>query len=851
MNLEPSHAPLILVVDDDAMTRILVTEALEPEGFRIGEAASGLEAIAAFQRAVPDLVLLDVTMPGMSGFECCERLRRLPGGAHVPIVVLTGNDDDDSIKRALEVGASDFIAKPMHWRLLAHRVRYLLRASSALAELSRIQDSLSHAQALARLGNWEYRIGSSAGYWSPELLRILGLEPDAGPASFDHLLLCVPEEQRPQLLDAFMALHTQVGSYGLEHRVRHPDGSERIVFHQAEAVQEAGRIVLLRGTLQDITERKMQELRIEYLANHDALTDLPNRNLLNDRIDQVIAHARRTGLHLATLVLDLDRFKFVNDSYGHPVGDALLQAVAARLKVAVREGDTVARLGGDEFVILLADLADTKTAEDVVQKVLSMFIAPFILGEHALHISTSIGVSVFPADGDKGEILLKTADAALYSAKDKGRNGYQFYNRKMGVLVEERAEIEHALHQAMARRELELHYQPKVDLNSGQVYGMEALLRWRRPEIGLVPPNRFIPLAEETGLIVPIGEWVLRTACAQLSAWHASGFAHLTMAVNVSARQFRQISMPELVREVLADSGVPAECLELELTESLLMQNPDLVVLALKQLKEIGVTLSLDDFGTGYSSLSYLKQFPIDVVKIDQSFIRDVTDSVDGASLTKSIIAMAKSLHMTTVAEGVETEGQLGFLNTNLCDAMQGYYFSRPLPSGEMGALLQAGTHLPPENCHLEPRQRVLLLVDDEDKVLSALQRALRKEGYRILSTTKPQEALELLAIHPVGVIVSDARMPDMSGTELLRRVKGLYPAVIRIILSGYTELYSVTEAINEGSVYKFLTKPWDDAILREHIQESFRRYESGLGRADATKGQETGNVRPGNAAQY
>jgi diguanylate cyclase (GGDEF)-like protein/PAS domain S-box-containing protein len=834
MNPQPSPQPLVLVVDDDAMTRILVTEALEPEGFQIEEAASGLEAIASFQQGAPQLILLDVTMPGMSGFECCTQLRQLPGGAHVPIVVLTGNDDDDSIRRALAAGASDFIAKPMQWRLLAHRMRYLLRANRALTELSRIQDSLSHAQALAHLGNWEYHVGSSEGYWSQELLRILGLAPETGSASFDRLLLCVPEEQRPVLLEAFMELHASATGYGLEHRVLHPDGSERIVFHQAEAVQEAGRVVLLRGTVQDITDRKLQELRIEYLANHDALTGLPNRNLLNDRISQAIAHARRTGLRLATLVLDLDRFKFVNDSYGHPVGDALLQAVSGRLEIAVREGDTVARLGGDEFVILLADLADTKTAEGVVQKVLSMFTNPFVLGEQTLHIGTSIGVSVFPSDGDSGEMLLKTADAALYSAKDKGRNGYQFYNPKMGVLVEERAEIEHALHQALTRRELELHYQPKVDLSSGNIYGMEALLRWRRPEIGLVPPDRFIPLAEENGLIVPIGEWVLRTACAQLGAWHTSGFPQLTMSVNVSGRQFRQCNMPELVREVLADTGIAAECLELELTESLLMQNPDQVVRALGQLKEIGVTLSLDDFGTGYSSLSYLKQFPIDVIKIDQSFIRDVTNSVDGASLTKSIIAMAKSLHMTTVAEGVETEGQLGFLNNNRCDAMQGYYFSRPLPGNEMGLMLHAGAHLQPDNCQPESMQRVLLLVDDEENILTALQRALRKEGYRILSTTKPQEALELLAIHPVGVIISDARIPDMPGTELLRRVKSLHPEVVRIMLSGYTELYSVTQAINEGAVYKFITKPWDDALLREHIQESFRRFEAGLQRPDA-----------------
>lgn len=818
---------LVLIVDDDMMTRVLVTEALMPEGFRIAEAASGLEGLEAFQRESPDLVLLDVTMPGMSGFECCELLRKLPDGAHVPIVVLTGNDDDASIKRALEAGASDFLSKPIPWRLLAHRVRYLLRSHDALAELARSQASLNHAQALARVGNWECGTGADNSYWSPELYRILGQQTDGAPASFGIVLQCVPEEQRALLHEAFTRLRGDGKSYALEHRIRHVDGSELVVYHQAEAVRQTGLTVLLRGTVQDITERKLQEQRIEYLATHDALTGLPNRNLLTDRMDQVIAHARRTGLLLAVLVLDLDRFKFVNDSYGHPVGDALLQAVSGRLQRAVREGDTVARLGGDEFVVLLADLSDGATAEEVVQKIIATFVDPFLLAGHELHISTSVGVSVFPSDGDSGETLLKTADAALYSAKDKGRSGYQFYNSKMGVLVVERAEIGHALHQALTQGELELHYQPKVDLGNGKVYGMEALLRWRRPDIGLIPPDRFIPLAEETGLIIPIGEWVLRTACAQLREWHASGFPHLTMAVNVSARQFRQVDMPALVQDVLDASGIEAEYLELELTESLLMQNRETVVPALNQLKKIGVTLSLDDFGTGYSSLSYLKQFPIDVIKIDQSFIRDVTDSVDGASLTKSIIAMAKSLHMTTVAEGVETAGQLGFLNAHHCDAMQGFYFSRPLPGVEISELLRVGVELPPASRQPASVQRVLLLVDDEEYILSALRRMLRREGYQILSTTSPQQALELLATHPVNVIVSDALMPEMSGAELLRRVKGLYPDVVRIMLSGYAELRSVTEAINEGSVYKFITKPWEDALLREHIQESFRCYES------------------------
>ncbi len=787
MNDETRESPIVLIIDDDAMTRMLVIEALEPEGFQIEEAASGAEGIEIFRRIRPDIVLLDVSMPGMNGFECCERIRRLPDGGRVPIVVLTGNDDDDSISLAFEAGATDFVSKPMRWKLLGYRVHYLLRASSALEDLARSQASLSYAQELAHVGNWEYKAGSIDGYWSPELFRILGLDAEADTASFDSLVQRVPEEERPQLIHSFVSLRTEGASYGLEHRIQRLDGSERIVFQQAEALQEAGRTVLLRGTLQDITDRKSNEARIEYLANHDALTDLPNRNLLNDRIGQAIAQARRTDQHLATLVLDLDRFK---------------------------------------FVILLTGLADTDAAENVVQKVLAMFAEPFMLIGNELHMSTSIGVSIFPEDGTSSDMLLKTADAALYSAKDKGRNGYQFYTRNMGVQVEERAELENALHQALVRQEFELHYQPKVDLRSGKIYGMEALLRWRRPEIGMMPPDRFIPLAEETGLIVPIGEWVLRTACARLKQWHETGHPDLTMAVNVSARQFRQQSVPDLVRNVLADTGLAAEYLELELTESLLMQNREVVVQALEQLKKIGVTLSLDDFGTGYSSLSYLKQFPIDVVKIDQSFIRDVTNSVDGASLTRSIIAMAESLHMTTVAEGVETEGQLGFLNTNHCDAMQGYYFSRPLPQHEMTALLGAGTHLPADNCHQEQKNRTLLIVDDDENILAALQRLLRRDGYHILSTTSPREALELLAIHQVGVIVSDARMPEMHGTELLRCVRGMYPGIVRIMLSGYTELQSVTDAINEGAVYKFLTKPWDDGLLREHLAESFRHHE-------------------------
>jgi len=826
MNHEDEGTPVVLIIDDDAQTRLLVTETLEPEGFDIEEAASGNAGLEAFRRARPDLVLLDVTMPGMSGFECCERLRRLPGGERVPIVVLTGHDDDESIARAFAVGATDFVSKPMRWQLLGHRVRYLLRASHALEDLARSQASLAHAQGLAHVGNWEYRPGGDVGYWSPEVYRILGLDMQRDPPCFDTLLQRVPEDERHGLVQSFMMLRSEGAGYDLEHRVVHRDGGERTVFQQAEAMYEDGRLVLLRGTLQDITERKLHEARIAYLANHDALTGLPNRNLLSDRIAQAITLARRNGQGLAALILDLDGFKFINDSFGHPAGDALLKAVAARLKAAIRDGDTVARLGGDEFVIMLPALADTEDLEIVVQRLLAKFADPFVVEGRELHVTTSIGVSVYPADGADSDTLLKTADAALYSAKDKGRNGFQFYTRSLGIQVEERAELESALRRALERQEFELHYQPKVDLRSGQVRGVEALIRWRRPEVGLIPPDRFIPLAEETGLILPIGEWVLRTACAQVKVWHAAGYPDLSVAVNVSARQFRKQNVPELVRAVLADTGLAARYLELELTESVLMQDKGTAVRALQQLKQIGVWLSLDDFGTGYSSLSYLKDFPFDTVKIDRSFIRDVTHNVEGASLTKSIIAMARSLNLTTIAEGVETEGQLSFLNSQRCDAVQGYYFSRPLPTNDIAALLGAGKHLPVDRSRGEPVERTVLLVDDDESVLATLKRLLRHDGYRILSTTSPLQALELLAIHPVGVMVCDARMPEMPGIELLRRVKRLYPGMVRIMLTGYTEVDSVTDAINEGAVHKFITKPWDDGVLQQHITEAFRRRE-------------------------
>ncbi|MDB5985746.1 MAG: hypothetical protein JWR16_799 [Nevskia sp.] len=494
------------------------------------------------------------------------------------------------------------------------------------------------------------------------------------------------------IVQAWLSSLTQYHGATLQYRIIRPDGEVRWLEDRARLVCNArGQAVRLDGVATDISERKTHDAQMAHMANHDALTGLPNRNLLNDRVAQALAQARRTGRPLALLFLDLDGFKFINDSFGHTQGDILLKAVAARLKQIVWDGDTVARLGGDEFVIMLQNLPHPAAADDVANKLLQALSLPLLADNRSLQVTASIGISVFPEDGDNAELLLKHADVAMYQAKAAGRSGFRRYAKAMGVATDERVQLEAALRQALDRDEFELHYEPQIETASGAISGVEALIRWRHPELGIVPPSRFIPLAEETGLILQIGEWVIKTACAQLKRWHLAGHAELAVSVNVSARQFYQRDILQLVQSVLADSGLQARHLQIELTESGLMQNPEAVIGTLRQLQAQGVVLAMDDFGTGYSSLSNLKRFPIDVIKIDQSFIQDLTVDRDAASIALAIIAMARSLKLKTIGEGVETREQLDFLITHGCDAIQGHYFSRSLPAAAMSELLRTG----------------------------------------------------------------------------------------------------------------------------------------------------------------
>jgi diguanylate cyclase (GGDEF)-like protein/PAS domain S-box-containing protein len=528
--------------------------------------------------------------------------------------------------------------------------------------------------------------GGVTTFESPSASRVLGYKPGQligrNPFESTH------PRDIARVREAFEQVLSGAGQQvPLEFRFRRADGSwihlEAVGINLLNYPGIEG-VVL---TSRDVTQRKVAEERIQYLAHHDTLTDLPNRALMRDRLHVSLAQAQRWQYAVAALFIDLDRFKIVNDTLGHTAGDALLQEIAARLRQCTREGDTVARVGGDEFMLILPNLSNPQGAATVAQKVLHALSQPVNIGGQDVFVSASMGVSLFPDDAESADELILNADTAMYSAKRRGRNNYQFFTDDLNVQTRERLMIENGLRVAEQRNELCLFYQPKIEFGQRKITGLEALVRWRHPTMGLISPDRFIPIAEETGLIVPIGEWVLRTACQQIHDWRREGF-NLRVAVNLSARQFRQTHLAQTINEILSDTGVSPEYLEIEITESDVMENAESAIATLDELKARGINISIDDFGTGYSSLSYLKRFPLDILKIDRSFVRDIPADGDDAAIVEAIIALARSLDIKVVAEGVETESQFEFLNRSGCDFAQGYLFSPPLPPPEIRKLL-------------------------------------------------------------------------------------------------------------------------------------------------------------------
>ncbi len=705
--------PEVLLVDDDEVNLMLTALALRERGFRLVEASSGERALQLLREHTPDLIVLDAMMPGLDGFDTCRAIRRTSGLERVPVLMLTGLEDDASITRAYQAGATDFFVKATQWSLLAGRLRYMLRASRDRIELERSRAKLARAQDLARMGSFDWRSSERAEREGggllllPEALRVFGFGPNER-VGLRTLLRMVPQDDRRAFL---RRLHDAMGNASVlatDVPLVLLDGRQRIVHVEAEPeFNEHGDCIGYTGIVQDVTDRRTAEDQIKQLANFDPLTGLPNRRQLIWRAERALEQARRLQHQFALLLIDLDRFKIINDTLGHGAGDELLVEVARRLRACVRHSDqvvegaleaagvrshrtleAVGRLGGDEFVALLPEVGSDGDAERVANRVLEALREPIFVSGQECFVTASVGVALYPRDGASVVDLLRSSDVAMYSVKAQGKNSSAIYSPQLAGRGREKLELETALHKAIERDELVLHYQPKIDVRAARMVGAEALMRWQRGGT-LVPPGDFIPLAEDTGLIVPLSEWALREASRQARQWQqAFGFTD-AIAVNLPSRMFERSDLVEHIHQCVTAAGVPHRVIQLEITEHNLMKEPQSVIPSLLRLNEIGVEIAIDDFGTGYSSLSYLTTLPISELKIDRLFVRDLGVTPQSSAVVTAIIALARSLGLRVVAEGVETLRQMEVLHRLGCGLMQGFLFSRAVPPQELQRWLE------------------------------------------------------------------------------------------------------------------------------------------------------------------
>lgn len=917
----------VLLIEDDEDDFIL-TEDLLKSGHRgacsvdwVSYYEAGLSAILKLEH---DIAIIDYRLNAESGIDLIQQARK--HNVRMPIILLTGQGDDELDISAIELGASDYLVKgQIDSTSLARSIRYAIdrcqREQAFLQLMTDARDAMlviddsrcvqyanpaaellldtpehqlllrhiSLPETTENLFEWslplsdehhiDVEVQRSRTEWSGQVMQLLSLRditarkesekqlrlllrsleathngviiadarlPDLPityvNAAFEQMTGFTPEEvigkncrflqqsqtDQPGMKELRQSLADKQ-EVSIVLRNFRKDGSPfwNDLFI-APVPDEHGETTHFIGIQTDITRQRSAESALAYNASHDVLTGLPNRTLLEDRLGQACIRAHQNRLNLAVIFFNLDGFKPINDTLGHNIGDLVLVEVANRINPKTRPGDTLARLSADEFVVVLPDLSRDEDVLEVVEAILESLARPYLLGDHKLRITASAGIALSDGSLDHPMTLVQRADLAMHQAKQSGRNTYHWFTDDLNQSLVDRVTLRNELQKAIETDAFELHYQPLVDARSGIAIGMEALLRWNHPERGYIAPVDFIPIAEDTGQIIPLSQRVLETACRENRMLYDSGLTHNVVSVNVSPIQFQPGNFVEIVKKTLEQTRLPPHLLELEIVESVLLHDPAQVIQTLHKLRELGVGISIDDFGTGFSSLSYLKLLPITKIKIDRSFINEIIKDTNDAAITQGIISMAHHLKLKVVAEGVETEPQAAFLRKNSCDILQGYFFAKPMPMVQLKDYLNKNREPnvtgKKEGACEEPPQ-TLLLLDDEKNILRALSRVLRQDGYQILTATKAQDAFELLAKHEVQVILSDQRMPEMNGTEFLSTVKELYPDTIRIILSGYTDLKSVTEAINEGAIYKFLTKPWDDGQLRSNVHEAFQHF--------------------------
>lgn len=676
---EQTEASKILVIDDDTTTRFMLVKILTKSGYIVEEADCGEKGVEKVSSFKPELILLDVMMPGMDGFETCSEIRKITSYNETPVMMLTGLDDESSVDQAFTSGANDFISKPINWSLLVKRVKYLIRDKDLHMQLVENEARLRQSQRIAKIFYWELRAGDSMVIMSDSFKEQVGLPADK-EIHYSRFIDLVHEDERKLIEEKISETFKTGGNYQIDHHILCKDGKECIFKQHAEAILGSnGEVVRILGTLQDITQQRNAEALIEYQHYYDALTDLPNKHLFCNKLDDFINRDKSEAM-ASIVFIGINRFKAINESLGYIIGDSIIKETGERIQAALSNRGVVARYGGDIFSILLTDIPHLDYLEKILEKVKLALSEQFSIEGETVYITTSIGITIYPFDENKTEQLTANAEFAMNSAKQHGGESYSYYSPEMNAGAQRKRQIEKDIRYALNNNGFKLYYQPQIDLRSKNIIGAEALLRLFTSKDEMVSPVDFIPVAEETGLIIDVGYWIIESACKQIRNWIDNGIEGVRYGINLSARQFRAPDLVEKLTASVKRYELPSEVIDLEITESIAMDDMDETLSILREFKENNFTISMDDFGTGHSSLSYLQKMPIDILKIDRAFIKDIGSNGENGELAKTIIDMGHNLNMAVIAEGAEDENHVKFLTENNCDEVQGFYYSKPLP---------------------------------------------------------------------------------------------------------------------------------------------------------------------------